>query len=107
MMNSQTEEIVLDKKKVEIDFLHYLNWFYREENSEEIERVIALCDGTNDNEFEREWSELEEQEAAWFFIDLFALDIRSMLVAIVAERRLEEQESAKEQIDRTNDLRGL
>ena len=105
MMDSRTEEMVVDKKKVEIDFLHHLNWFYREENSEEIERVIALCDGTDD--FEKEWCELEEQESVWYFIDLFALDLRSMLVAIVAERRLEEQESAKEQIDRVNDLRGL
>lgn len=107
MMDSQTKEIVLDKKEVEIGFLHHLNWFYREENSEEIERVIALCDGTEDNDFEKKWCELEEQESAWYFIDLFALDLRSMLVAIVAERRLEEQESAKEQIDRVNDLRGL
>ena len=58
-----------------------------------------ICDFTSCN--------ICKSEAAWFFIDLFALDIRSMLVAIVAERRLEEQESAKEQIDRVNDLRGL
>ncbi len=105
MMDSQMKEIALDKKEVEIGFLHHLNWFYREESSEEIERVIALCDNTDD--FEKEWCELEEQEAVWYFIDLFAIDLRSMLVAIVAERRLEEQESAKEQIDRVNDLRGL
>lgn len=101
------EEMIVDKRKVELGFLNHLDWFYRDENSEEVERVIELCDGAKDNDFEREWSELEEQEAVWFFLDLFALDLRSMLVAIALERREEEQEKAKEQIDRINDLRGL
>lgn len=105
MTAPQTEEIVLDKRKIELDFLHYLDWFYRDENSEEVQRVIELCDGTDD--FVVEWCKLEEQEAAWYFIDLFALDLRSMLGAIVLERKQEEQEKAKEQIDRINDLRGL
>lgn len=105
MKTPQTEEMIVDKRKVELEFLNHLDWFYREENSEEVERVIELCDGTDD--FVVEWCKLEEQEAAWYFLDLFALDLRSMLVAIVLERKQEEQEKAKEQIDRINDLRGL
>lgn len=105
MKAPQTEEMIVDKRKVELEFLNHLDWFYREENSEEVERVIELCDGTDD--FVIEWCKLEEQEAVWYFLDLFALDLRSMLVALVLQRREEEQEKAKEQIDRINDLRGL
>lgn len=107
MKAPQTEEMVIDKRKVELDFLHYLDWFYRDENSEEVERVVELCDSAKDNDFEREWCELEEQDAVWFFLDLFALDLRSMLVAIVLQRKQEEEEKAKEQLDKINDLRGL
>lgn len=107
MKAPQTEEMIVDKRKVELDFLNYLDWYYRDENSEEVERVVELCDSAKDNDFEREWCELEEQETVWYFLDLFALDLRSMLVAIVLERKQEEEEKAKEQIDRINDLRGL
>lgn len=105
MTAPQTEEMIVDKREVELGFLHHLDWFYRNENSEEVQRMIELCDNTND--FEKEWCELEEQEAVWYFLDLFALDLRSMLVALVLQRREEEEEKAKEQIDRINDLRGL
>lgn len=105
MKAPQTEEMIVDKRKVELEFLNHLDWFYREENSEEVERMIELCDGTDD--FVVEWCKLEEQEAVWYFLDLFAIDLRSMLVALVLQRREEEQEKAKEQIDRINDLRGL
>lgn len=105
MKAPQTEEMVIDKRKVELEFLNHLDWFYRDENSEEVQRVIELCDNTND--FETEWCKLEEQEAAWYFLDLFALDLRSMLVAIVLQRKQEEEEKAKEQLDKINDLRGL
>lgn len=104
-MNTE-EDIIVKKSEVEEDFLHYLDWFYRDECSDEIESVIKICDRRPDNDFEKAWCELEDQDLVWFFLDLFALDVRTMLTAIMLERRQEERESAKETIDRINDLRG-
>lgn len=100
-------EQLINVTKVEKDFLKELDWFYRNECSDEIERVIELCDRRPDNDFEKAWCELEDQDLVWMFIDMFALDLRSMLTGLVLQRRKEEEEKAKEQLDRINDLRGL
>lgn len=100
-------EQLINTTKVEKDFLKELDWFYRNECSDEIERVIELCDRRPDNDFEKAWCELEDQDLVWMFLDLFALDLRSMLTELVLQRRKEEEEKAKEQLDRINDLRGL
>lgn len=101
------EHELINTTKVEKDFSKELDWFYRDDCSDEIESVIRLCDRRPDNDFEKAWCELEDQDLVWMFLDLFAIDIRSMLMELVAQRRKEENESAKEQIDRINDLRGL
>lgn len=100
-------EQLINVTKVEKDFLKELDWFYRDECSDEIESVIKLCDRRPDNDFEKAWCELEDQDLVWMFLDLFALDLRSMLEELVLQRRKEEEESAQEAIDRINDLRGI
>ena len=100
-------EQLINTTKVEKDFLKELDWFYRNECSDEIERVIELCDRRPDNDFEKAWCELEDQDLVWMFLDLFALDLRSMLTELAIQRRKEENERAREALDRINDLRGL
>ena len=100
-------EQLINTTKVEKDLLKELDWFYRNECSDEIERVIELCDRRPDNDFEKAWCELEDQDLVWMFLDMFALDLRSVLTELVLQRRKEEEEKAKEQLDRINDLRGL
>lgn len=100
-------EQLINTTKVEKDFLDYLKWYYRYDNSEEIERVIKICDDQPNHDFEKGWCDYEEQDLVWMFIDLFALDVRSMLMELVLQKRKEEKESAQEQIDRINDLRGI
>ena len=100
-------EQLINTVKVEKDFLHYLKWFYRYDASDEIERVIKICDDQPSHDFERAWCDFEDQELVWMFIDLFALDLRSLLTELVLQKRKEEEESAQESIDRINDLRGI
>ena len=88
-------EQLINVTKVEKDFLKELDWFYRNECSDEIERVIELCDRRPDNDFEKAWCELEDQDLVWMFIDMFAIDVRSMLMELVLQRRKEEEEKAK------------
>ena len=100
-------EQLINTTKVEKDLLKELDWFYRNECSDDIERVIELCDRRPDNDFEKAWCEFEDQDLVWMFLDLFAIDLRSMLTELALQRRKEEEEKAKEQLDKINDLRGL
>lgn len=104
-MNKERDKVI-DVIQVEKDFLGYLDWFYRDECSDEIEHIIDICDRRPDNDFEKAWCDLEDQDLAWLFIDMFALDLRPMLVALVLQRREEEKEYAKEMMDRMRDLHG-
>lgn len=99
-------DIIVKKSEVEENFLGYLDWFYRDEASEEIESIIKICDRRPDNDFEKAWCDLEDQDLAWMFIDMFALDLRPMLEALVLQRREEEKAHALELMDRMKDLHG-
>lgn len=99
-------DIIVKKSEVEEKFLGYLDWFYRDECSDEIESVIKTCDRRPDNDFEKAWCDLEDQDLAWLFIDMFALNLRPMLEALVLQRREEEKERSLEMLDRMGDLHG-
>ena len=102
-MNKDREKVV-DVIEAEKNFTHYLDWFYRDECSDEIEHIIDICDRQPTHDFEKAWCDIEDQELVWVFLDLFNFDIRSMLVALVLQRREEEKEHAKEMMDRMRDL---
>lgn len=104
-MNKERDKVI-DVIQVEKDFLSYLDWFYRDECSDEIESVIKACDRRPDNDFEKAWCDLEDQDLAWMFIDMFALNLRPMLEALVLQRREEEKEHSLEMMDRMRDLHG-
>lgn len=99
-------DIIVKKSEVEENFLGYLDWFYRDECSDEIESVIKACDRRPDNDFEKAWCDLEDQDLAWLFIDMFALSLRPMLVALVLQRCEEEKAHALGMMDRMKDLHG-
>lgn len=101
---NKDRDIVLDAIQVEKDFLKQLDWFYRNECSDEIQSVIDICDRSPDGNFSKAWCNLEESELVWMFVDLFEFDLRPMLVALVLQRREEEKEHAKEMLDRMRDL---
>ena len=101
--NVSSHELI-NVTQVEKDFTQYLDWFYRDECSDEIEHVIDICDRQPTHDFEKAWCDIEDQELVWVFLDLFNFDLRSMLVALVLQRREEEKEHAKEMMDR---MRGL
>lgn len=98
-------DIMVKKSEIEEELLLYIDWYYRHENSEEIEKVIKICDDSSD--FEQAWTDYEDQQLAWFFIDKFNFDIRTMLEAIVELRKKGEADFAQEQLDKIKDLRGL
>lgn len=104
---NKDRDIVLDAIQVEKTLLRHLDWFYRDECSDEIEHVIDICDRSPEGTFTEAWCNLEDQDIACLFIQIFNFDIRSMLMELVIRRRKEEKESAQEAIDRINDLRGL
>lgn len=104
---NKDRDIVLDAIQVEKTLLRHLDWFYRDECSDEIEHVIDICDRSPEGTFTEAWCNLEDQDLACVFIQIFNFDIRSMLMELVLQRRKEEEEKAKEQLDRINDLRGL
>lgn len=105
-MKAEEHELI-NKTQVEKDFYKQLDWFYCDDSSDDIERVIVICDRRPGDNFGRAWCDLEDQEIIWMFIDLFKLDIRSMLEELVIQRRKEDRERAREALDRINDLRGL